>query len=299
MLGSRFVEQIDRLLLGLQPMDALRAQRMAHALDVRVEPKPWVDPLTDEQQRWLRARIASGISLSDLWARATRHATSRYTMRYDGELNAFLDVRVLDASERIVPRRLRIPLAPLGLPNDLAVLDQTPASQRTRQPSFFPGATYDVSDRVTGLRGRVVVSDGGMPAKRRPVRWPRIEARLSNGGPIIAWAHGDQHGEFLLVLPPESIAQPAVQLPATLTLDVTAHGRRMLPGVVPPVLVRQADPMWDLPLEVLAAPNVAPSADGVASGRAIPADYNGVRTQTVVFTYALVISNGILPFDIT
>jgi hypothetical protein len=65
------------------------------------------------------------------------------------------------------------------------------------------------------------------------------------------------------------------------------------------LLVHQADPFWDLPQESLAAPTVAPSADAVALGRAIPADYDGAVTQTVVFTYALVISNGIPPFDIT
>ena len=65
----------------------------------------------------------------------------------------------------------------------------------------IPGAAYDVSDRATGLRGRVVVSDGGLPPKCIPVAM--ATHRSAPGRPEvapIAWAHGDQHGEFLLVL---------------------------------------------------------------------------------------------------
>ena len=115
---------------------------------------------------------------------------------------------------------------------------------------------------------------------------------------VFAWAHGDHRGEFLLVLPPESIASPAVQLPAALTLDITAHGRKALLPVLPPLLVRGADPLWDLPLEVLDVPGTPPTADNVALGRAIPAGYASV-TQTVTFTYSQIISSSVPPFDIT
>ena len=65
---------VGRLLLGLQPIDASRAQPLAHAVEMRIEPKPWVDPLTGDQQRWLRARIESGLPLSD-WLGGARRAT--------------------------------------------------------------------------------------------------------------------------------------------------------------------------------------------------------------------------------
>jgi len=298
-LPSRYVEVIHRLLLGLQVMDAPRAQRLSHAVEMRVEPKPWVDPLTDDQQRWLRARIDARLSLSDGWDSVPRHASGRHVLSYGEGIGANVDIRVLDARERIVPRRLRIPLTSLGNPEKVSVLDALPVGQRSRTPSLYPGAAYDVSDRVTGLRGRVVVSDQGVPPRRVPVRWPRIEARIPAGGPLVAWAHGDQHGEFLLVLPPEAIAAPAVQIPRTLSLDIIAHGRRGLPAAPPPVLVRRADPFWDLPLETLGVPGVLPATDAVALGRAIPADYNGSFTQSVTFTYSQIVSSGIPPFDIT
>ncbi|MDQ6830705.1 MAG: hypothetical protein M3081_17735, partial [Gemmatimonadota bacterium] len=84
-----------------------------------------------------------------------------------------------------------------------------------------------------------------------------------------------------------------------LTLEITAHGRRGMPAVVPPLLVRRADPFWDIPLERIGAPSIAPEDDLVALGRTIPADYDGVFSQMVTFTYSLVISSGVPPFDIT
>ncbi len=274
LLPPTYVEVFDRLLLGLQVIDASRAQRLSHAVEMRVEPKPWVDPLTDDQQRWLRARIDARMPLSDGWERVPRHASGRHVLRYVAGRGIKVDIRVLDSRERIVPRRLRIPLVSLGVPENVSVLDALPVGQRSRTPSLYPGAAYDISERVTGLRGRVVVSDQGVPPKRVPVRWPRIEARLPAGGPLVAWAHGDQHGEFLLVLPPEAIASPAVQMPRPLSLDVIAHGRRGLPAAPPPVLVRRADPFWDLPLEVLGAPG---RPAGQRCGRARPDDSGRLR----------------------
>jgi hypothetical protein len=298
LLESRFIEHFNRLVLGVQPTDALRAQRLAHRVDVAVEPKPWVDPLTSDQQRYLRALMDARVPLSDTWSRATRHSSARYVLTFETDYGTQVDLRVLDPSERVVPRRLRVPLAALSAIETIAVADTPPVAQRSRFPVFYPGAAYDVSERATGLRGRVVVSDGGAPPSLVPVRWPRVVARLA-GGPAIAWAHGDQHGEFLLVLPPESIPAPAVQLPQTLQLDVTASGRKGLPAAPPPVLVRDADPYWDLPLEALGAPTVDPATDLVSLGQAIPADYNGSVTQSVTFSYSRIISTGVSPFDIT
>jgi hypothetical protein len=298
-LPSRYLELANRLLLGLQPMDAPRAQRIAHAVEMRVEPKQWTDPLTDEQQRYLRACIDARVPLSNGWKRVQRHPSCRHVLRYAPGHGTHVDVRVLDSSQRFVPRRLQVPLTSLGVPESTVLLDALPVGQRSRSPSFFPGAAYDVSERVTGLRGRVVVSDAAAPGTRVPVRWARIEARLAAGGPPVAWAHGDQHGEFLLVLPPEATAAPAAQLPLTPRLEITVHGRRGLPVPAPPALVRRADPFWDLPLEVLGAPGSPESGDLVALGRAIPAGYDGSVTRSVTFVYSQIVSNGIAPFDIT
>jgi len=295
LLPSRFVERVNRLLLGVEPTDALRMQRLAHTVQMYVEPAAMLDPLTDEQQRWLRARINSGIPLSDSWQRVPRHASARHVLTYRAGKGTSINLRVLDRSERIVPRRLRVPLTSLGAPENVATLDALPVGQRSRAPMFYAGATYETSERVTGLRGRAVINAGGV----RPVRWPRVEVRPADGGAPIAWAHGDEHGEFLLILPPQSIAAPAVQLPRTLTLQVTVFGRRVQPVVVPPLLVQRADPWWDIPLETLGAPGVVPANDSVSLGRTIPADYDGSATQLVTFSYSEIISSSVLPFVIT
>jgi hypothetical protein len=295
LLPSRFVERFSRLLLGVQPMDALRLQRLNERVEMRVEPAPMLEPLTDDQQRWLEARIDSGVPLSDSWRRVPRHASARHVLSYGAGQGNSVDIRVLNASERIVPRRLRVPLVPLGMPEDMSILDALPSALRSRSPHFYPGATYETNERVTGLRGRVVVNAGGL----RVVRWPRVVVRAADGGAPMAWAHGDQHGEFLLILPPEAIASPAVQLPRTLTLSVTAFGRRGLPAVVPPQLVQWADLFWDVPLETVGAPGVLPANDDVSLGRTIPADYDGSVTQLVTFSYSEIISSTVPPFDIT
>ena len=299
-LPSRYVSRVERLLLGIQPMDSIRGQPLQHRVDIAIEPrKPLTDPLTDLQQRMLRAVADSRRPLSDRWPRAIRHDSGRHVVVYTTTSGLSLDIRVLDRSERFVPRRLRIPLADLGSPESLQTLDELPPGRRSRFPALFPGAAYDVTERATGLRGRVVISDGGTPAKRIPVRWPRVEVRRTTGGAPLAWAHGDQHGEFLLVLPPEAIAMPAVEIPRTLELTVTAFGRRAIPANAPPVLVRKADPYWDIPLEELGATTVAPNIDATSLGRAIPADYDGSDSQNITFTYSRFISSGIPPFDIT
>lgn len=295
LLPSRFVERIHRLLLGIQPMDTLRLQRMTHAVEMRVEPTAFSTPLTADQERWLRALADARTPLSSTWKRVARHATSRYVLHYERDRGNSIDIRIFDPGARIVPRRLRIPVVSLGSPEDLSILDALPVGQRSRTPHLYPGAMYETSERVTGLRGRVVVNSGGI----RAVRWPRIEVRPVGGGAPVAWAHGDEWGEFLLILPPDAIPAPAVQLPRTLTLQVTAFGRLTIPASAPPLAVQKADTHWDLPLETLGAPNIPHATDNVSLGRAIPADYDGSVTQVVSFSYSEIISSTVAPFQIS
>jgi hypothetical protein len=110
----------------------------------------------------------------------------------------------------------------------------------------------------------------------------------------VGTAHADHKGEFLLLLDPEAVREG--QLVTNLTVAVTA---RAPTNVLPPLSALDAavDPLWDLPLETLAAPGTLP--DGVADGTTLPAGYNGSATQNVQFQYGVLRSLGVPPFTIT
>src|SRR5262249_6077849 len=119
-----------------------------------------------------------------------------------------------------------------------------------------------------------------------------IEARRN--GVIAGRAHGDDRGEFLLLL--EASAVPAAALPAPFTLDVTAFAPPA-PLPPPPPLVADVDQLRGLPLESTAAPGISP--DPVAAGETVPPSYTGTSgPQTVTFSFGALISRGIAPLKI-
>ncbi|HWB41307.1 MAG TPA: hypothetical protein VG500_08620 [Gemmatimonadales bacterium] len=290
-LPSRFDERRLRLRLGIEPRDAVRQCRLTHPVDLRIDRERFTQPftgppLTDAEARWLQSLRAGGLRLADQLERVPRHASARHAIIADGTTPTRVDLRLLDQNRRYVPRRLRVPLA-------AGALDDIPIVRRSRQPWLWPGAAYPVLERATGLRGRVVVDVGGV---LRPVRWARVRARRDVAGTQpIAWAHGDDRGEFLLILPPESLG-PSAEL-ATLSLVVEARGRLGLPPNPPPVPVREVDPTWDLPRETLAAPGTTP--DPVAEGRAMPTDMNGAVIRVVTFRYSVILGDSEPPFVIS
>ncbi len=289
-VAERFDELIDRLLLRLEPIDAARRRRLAQPIEVAIEPRKPLGPgLSIPEQRYLSGLLNHGIPLADTWDRLERHHSCLLALRFRPGIGDQIDLRVLDPSERFVPRRLRIPLLPLGAP-DLMLLAGLPIVQRSRRLGLFPGAAYDVSESGTGLRGRAVVRVAG---KLVPARWPRVDA-LDGNGLVVGAAHGDQHGEFLLLLAPEAIQ--AAALPSPFTLSVWVRGRKP-PPAPPASLLVEADPFWDIPQEVAAAPGTSP--DPVMDGTAAIPAYTASVTQPVTFTYGVLISSGVAPFEIT
>jgi len=162
-----------------------------------------------------------------------------------------------------VPRRLSLPLVD---PDDL--LPGTPPGPRASgfriwRPAVFPGAAYPVHATATGLRGRVE-RDG------EPVRWARIEARDGEDR-VVGRAHGDDRGEFLLVLDPAAAPPGDPRTTLDFTLVVRAPAAAPEPDPAPPGPLRaRTDPYWDLPLEVLPA---SADSDPVSRGEEMPAAY--------------------------
>jgi hypothetical protein len=151
-LPSRFSENIKRLALGLEPIDADLQLRVTHRIEVTFDtaplhlPRPPID----------------------------HHRTSLHVVLYDPKLTSPVDLRFFDEARRFVPRRLRIPIL------TRTVAETRPPGHRVRRPVLFPGAGYDVTADATGLRGRVLrggpdaMGARGSPlARRRSPSGPR------------------------------------------------------------------------------------------------------------------------------
>ncbi len=103
-------------------------------------------------------------------------------------------VRIDDPWRRYVPRRLEVPLwTRTEVEAAEAAGDHIPVRSRLLRPSLWPGSAYLLPSGATGLRGIVYGAVGALP-------WPRVEAHLDATGALVGRAHGDERGEFLLVV---------------------------------------------------------------------------------------------------
>ncbi len=263
-LPARYAEIVHRLALGIEPLDAQRGGRLGYSLQAAY----------DAQQL--------GLPRPPL----ERHVSNLFSLRYQPGVATQLELRFFDAAERrykpeddrrrIVPRRLRIPILSLADVETAEQDDPQSFRRRIRRPAFFPGAAYDFSATATSLRGRVV--RGG-----KPMRWARVTAKLSGSGPpgselVVGHAHGDDRGEFLLFINANVTTGSALPKPLEIIVSVFGPATPPLPS---PATLPALDPLWDLPLETLAAPGVD---DPAATGTQLPAGYTAKVERVVSFT---------------
>jgi hypothetical protein len=262
-LDERYVERITRLALGLEVIDACRGGRISDPVQVSVDEPPFV-------------------------GRMQRHDSCLHALVYTPDVYAPVTVRILSPDRHFVPRKLQIPI---GSEAD-AITDLLPAAKRTWRPLLFPGAAYDVSPSATCVRGRVVWADDGSP-----VRFTRVVA--SYGPQQIGLAHGDDRGEFLLVLGVDTVdgddyvlADPPVMPPSLeVMLMIVAPNDRPAPD--------SQESLWGLPLEVAAGPGVVP--DPVSLGEHLPDTYRNpgrVLVQSVTVPLGRITSVAAVPFEI-
>jgi hypothetical protein len=233
-LPASFAERVDRLAVGLEPLDAVSMLRIARPVDVTLDAAPALSPLT-----------------------LPRHGSGRFVLLFDSRVDTPVTLRLIPGDRRFVPRRMTFTFLDEAtvLAAEQAGTD-VPADHRAWRPRLFPGAAYDVPHTATGVRGTVTRAG-------KPLRWTRIEASLA--GKVIGRAHGDDRGEFLLVLGPNDDVTGTGDLvsPIDVTIDVYAHD---------PVLPADPDdPLADLPLEAAAAPGSA--TDDVSDGKTLPGNY--------------------------
>lgn len=255
-LAERFVEKIERLVLGIEPTDALRASRIAHPIDLVTDGVP-------HPPGGMSSEDPAGIldPIGTLGA-IPRHNSCRHAVIFKPGIKSPIAIRMYDRFRRFVPRRISYPI-----PANIQV--PSPPS-RVRRPALFPGAAYAVSETVTGLRGRVTWNQSA--ANEVPVRWVRVEALI--GAQVVGRAHGDDRGEFLLIL--ESEAAGLGELPSPLIAQVAVFG----PGA--PVPIPASDPLGDLPLETLAA-----DPDDVSPGEKLPPGYASTVSSSRPVTFQL------------
>jgi hypothetical protein len=208
-----------------------------------------------------------------------RNDIGRFAITYSVPgLTPGVAVRLYDIERRYVPRRFLLPV-----PAEATVISQEQAAEsppwppipsRVFRPVLYPGANYGTQAGATVVRGRVLRQNGSA------ARWARVSAVSAEAaapGLPVGWAHGDDRGEFLLVLQP-SDAQLAAPASAVTSVTLTISARR-LPTVDSPA-ESQADPLWDLEIEALSPPG---SPDAVSNGRTPPADYGAPFRATLSF----------------
>lgn len=251
-LDGRFVERIERLILGIEPVDAQRRARIARPIDVLLDkPTFAAPPVTWDTALGFADPIGAR-------PRVPRHSSCRHALVFPPAMTSPITIRVYDRTRRYVPRRITY-----AVPADIRAA--APPS-RVRRPALFPGAAYDLAQTATGIRGRVTWSQGN----ELPARWVRVEARIN--GQVVGRAHGDDRGEFLLLL--RSEAGGLGDLPSPLVAQVTVFGP---PG---PIAVTADDPFSDLPVEPLLA-----DPDTVSPGETLPAGYAATAQSSRPVTF--------------
>lgn len=180
--------------------------------------------------------------------------TSKFKLRHGPGVGANVVVRLADPTRGFIPRRFDVPLW------TLAEIEQptgpfVAARSRLLRPFLLPGTAYPVPASTTGLRGRIARGD-------QPVPWPRVAATLPSGQ-VVGRAHGDERGEFLLLL--SGLVLGGDQ-PAAVDVQLVMHGPAAGAGVPP-----------DPPLERVtrsSAPPLPTDLDNpLLRGEAIPAGY--------------------------
>jgi hypothetical protein len=267
---DKFIESLQRLALGLEPIDAERRTRIAHPIEVTLDaPPPGLRRPRLERHnstRYALRYFPGAIDQVDLRfpLAAARPAMRRLAIPIPPA--ASLTVRFFDPARRFVPRRLRIPI------RTAPEADNQPYTHRIRRPSLFPGAAYDVSATATGLRGRVLRQVDGQDIG---ARWVRVEAALPGTEVVVGRAHGDDRGEFLLLV--QSGAIPVGDLTDPLPIQITIFAPDPLPPPASPDDT-ESDPLWDLPIEEVPAPGLP---DPVSEGEARPTGYIAKASQAV------------------
>jgi hypothetical protein len=202
-----------------------------------------------------------------------RSGLARFKLRRGPQLPSVITLRIEDAGRRYVPRRVSVTLWSQA---DVEAADQRPPAgpyipvdSRLLRIWLAPASGYLLARGSTAIRGRVLRGAAGALSPDAPVRWPRITA-IGPGNVPVGWAHGDERGEFVLLVDSAGVLPP---LNGQFAVDIDVVG---LPAATAPA-PDPADRCADLVVEAVprsAAPPTAADLDNdLLRGRAVPAGY--------------------------
>jgi hypothetical protein len=270
-VDARYLENVQRLALGVEPIDQASGGRVPHVVQAALDavPQPPTTLYNLQPWEWLGGRLP----------RFPRHQSCHYAIVYKPGFRTPVDLRLFDTVRRFVPRRLRVTvptegdvMAPEVNPNRPPV----PLASRVVRPLMYPGAAYNCGESSTGLRGRVV-------RNQQPMRWARVEARLHETGEVVGRAHGDDRGDFLLLI--RGRGSQATPPTDPLHIDIRVYGPAVAPAETYP-FEAEVDDLWDLPRETPAVP-VPAGGDPIADGIQPPPGYQASTTGDIAVNLPL------------
>ncbi|MGC3992803.1 MAG: hypothetical protein QM779_01515 [Propionicimonas sp.] len=176
----------------------------------------------------------------------------RFRLRATPARPAVLTIRLFDPTRRYVARRLGVTPWPWADLVDPLPAHLVAVAARTLPVWLFPGAAHPVPRGTTAIRGRVTDAAGPLP-------WARVDA-TDLGGTVLGHAHGDDRGEFLLLLTDTN--QNPVQSTVDVRLRVQAPASVLAWPPVEPV-TRPANPPAAGDLDNPLLRGLTPSADHV------------------------------------
>ena len=242
-LPAAYLERVWRLAAGIIPVSALGGAPPLPGVRLALERVP---------EPYLYSRHGGDRPLRRRHRPACRRAQRRRPLRdhlRHARAHSPVAVRLYDTERRYVPRRFRLP-----------VPDQATVVAADRRPSGPHGRRSRAGRSARALPG----GDGARRLAPPPsaAGWPAPPAALRAGRGsrppttttrfLLAWAHGDDRREFLLVLTSSEagLFTPGSAL-AHVTLTISA---RPVPVTIDSPAESQADPLWVLEVETLPAP---------------------------------------------
>lgn len=239
---------MHRLALGVEAMDAVRGRLV-------------VDPVRVGRE------VAATVGGTPQWPclDVLRSGTGRFKLNRAADVPSKIRLRIDDPTRRLVARRFDLtlwpPAATDGIDETPPIGTYVPVGSRLLRAWLLPGSAALLPRGTTAIRGRV--ARNGVA-----VRWPRIRG-YAGANVLVGWTHGDERGEFMLVITDTATAPP-VDTTVDVTLTVVAAPP---PAQEPDAQDRLADLVVEVVPRSAAPPGPNDLDNDLLRGRADPPGY--------------------------